>query len=158
MAKQSDDTGGTTANKTGDFLEKYIEFALNTRKYTHVENSKFIPAMYLKQPIYARKLRMGTNIYGLGSEFDFVIYHPEKHPEGFIIEVKWQQSTGTVDEKFPYLVLNIQTKYPYKTMIVLDGGGYRKGAETWIKSQVGMNLTHVLNMKEFQTWVNKGGL
>jgi hypothetical protein len=154
MAEQ----GGKTANKTGINLEQFIEDTLRRLNYTYIEPSKFTPAMYLKQPIFSHKVRYGINIYGLRSEFDFAIYHPEKHPEGLIIEVKWQQSKGTVDEKFPYLVINIQTKYPYKTILILDGGGYRKGAENWVRSQVGNNLLHVFSMNEFQTWVNKGGL
>lgn len=154
MAEQ----GGKTANKTGVNLEKFIEDALKRLGYTYIEPTKFFPAMYLKQPMYSHKVRHGLNIYGLQSEYDFTVYHPEKHPEGLIIEVKWQQSGGTVDEKFPYLVINIQTKYPFKTVLVLDGGGYRKGSEKWVRSQIGNNLTHVFNMAEFQTWVNKGGL
>lgn len=154
MAEQ----GGKTANKTGVNLEKFIEDTLKRLGYTFIESSKFAPAMYLKQPIYSHQVKMGTNIYGLQNEFDFAVYHPEKHPEGLIIEAKWQQSQGTVDEKFPYLVINIQTKYPYKTVLVLDGNGYRKGAEKWVRSQVGNDLIHVFNMAEFQTWVNRGGL
>lgn len=150
--------GGKTANKHGGNLEKFIEDALRRAGYSYIESSKFIPAMYLKQPIFTHKLRHGQNIYELQSEYDFAVYHPEKHPEGLIIEVKWQQSGGTVDEKFPYLVINIQTKYPYKTILILDGGGYRKGAEKWVRSQIGNNLLHVFSMVEFQTWVNKGGL
>jgi hypothetical protein len=56
------------------------------------------------------------------------------------------------------LIINIQTKYPHKTVLLLDGGGYKKGAEEWIRSQVGNNLTHVFNMSQFQTWVNKNNL
>lgn len=149
--------GGRTANLTGGNLETFIKSSLMHRKYVYVEPVKFVPAMSIGQPIYTHKMRGGINIYGLTSEYDFVIYHPQKHPDGLIIEVKWQQSGGTVDEKFPYLVLNIQTKYPYKTIVILDGGGYRKGAEKWIRSQVGNNLTAVYNMMEFQTWMNKGG-
>ena len=102
-----DEIGGQTANRTGFNLEGFIEDVLKRLGYTHIEPLKFNPAMYLKQPIYSHKVRFGTNIYGLQSEYDFAIYHPEKQPEGLIIEAKWQQSGGTVDEKFPYLVLNI---------------------------------------------------
>jgi hypothetical protein len=64
-----------------------------------------------------------------------------------------------VDEKYPYLVLNIQMQYQSPTILVLDGGGYKKGAERWVRSQAGHgNLLHVLNMNEFATWVNKGNL
>jgi hypothetical protein len=151
------ESGGQTANRTGDRLETFIEHTLTEHRYTKIEPVRFVPAMSLEQPIYSRKVKIGTSIYDLPSEYDFAIYHPKKHPEGLIIEAKWQQSQGTVDEKFPYLVTNIQFKYHYKTIVVLDGGGYRKGAERWIRSQVGNKLLAVYNMAEFQTWVNKGG-
>src|SRR5438876_486436 len=133
---------GRTANLTGANLENFIEQSLVRKKYTYIEPGKFVAAMYLEQPIFTHKMRGGTNIYGITSEYDFVLYHPQKHPEGLIIEVKWQQSGGTVDEKFPYLVLNIKSKYPYKTIVLLDGQGYRKGAEKWLRLQIqeGENL------------------
>ena len=63
-----------------------------------------------------------------------------------------------MDEKYPYWILNIKNQIPYKTIIVLDGGGYRKGAEKWVKKQLGGNLINIFNMREFQKWVNEGGL
>ena len=89
---------------------------------------------------------------------DFHLFHPEKHPDGLIIESKWQQSVGSVDEKYPYLVLNIKTKYPAKTIIILDGRGYKPKAKIWLRSQIGNNLIAVFDMSEFQVWANKGGL
>lgn len=70
----------------------------------------------------------------------------------------YKQTGGSVDEKYPYLIINIQTRYPHKTILVLDGGGYKKGAEEWIRNEVGNSLIAVYSMAEFQTWVNKGGL
>src|SRR5262245_38843465 len=113
--------GGKTANVTGGNFETFISSALMSKKYTYVEPAKFAPAMSIGQPIYSHKVKYGENIYGYQSEFDFVLYHPTKHPDGLIIEVKWQQTRGTTDEKLPYLVTNIQYKYPYKTVLLLDG-------------------------------------
>ena len=76
-----------------------------------------------------------------------------------IIESRWQTSSGSVDEKYPYDVLNIQTKYATPTILILDGSGYRKGAENWIRAQAGSgNLLLVLNMQQFTEWVNNGNL
>ncbi|MBA7510848.1 hypothetical protein ES705_02837 [subsurface metagenome] len=49
-------------------------------------------------------------------------------------------------------------EYPHKTILLLDGGGYKQGAEEWIKNQIGNNLLNVFNMAEFQKWTNKGYL
>ena len=151
------ESGGRTANTTGDNFEGFIAQTLQRKKYAYIEPAKFAPAMYLDQPIYSHKVKIGENIYGVQSEFDFAIYHPQKHPQGLIIEVKWQQARGTTDEKLPFLVMNIQYKYPFKTILILDGAGWRPGAVRWVRSQIGNNLLNVYSMVEFQTWMNKGG-
>jgi len=50
-------------------------------------------------------------------------------------------------------------KFQCPTVLVLDGEGYKGGAEEWVSSQAGNGyLLHVFNMSEFATWVNKGYL
>jgi hypothetical protein len=61
---------------------------------------------------------------------------PDRHHDNLIIESKWQQSRGSVDEKFPFLVANIPERYPHATIIILDGGGYIKQAELWLRAQI----------------------
>jgi hypothetical protein len=151
--------GGTQANYTGTILEKYITDRLDERGYTHISREKFMPARYLKQPLYARKFRLCKTIYGANQEVDFIVYHPDLWPDNLVIESKWQQSGGTVDEKFPYLVLNIMTQYKTPTIILLDGGGYKKGAEAWLRRQSHKgDLLDVFGMNEFNKWVNQGKL
>jgi hypothetical protein len=55
-------------------------------------------------------------------------------------------------------VLNIEERYPAKTIILLDGGGYKPGAERWIRNKIGQKLLHVFNMREYHHWVNDGNL
>ena len=147
----------TQANNTGTVLERFILSRLDERGYTLIPRNRFVPARILGQPIYTRKFHVGKSIYGTAQYCDFIAYHPERWPDNLIIESKWQQSGGSVDEKYPYLVLNIQIQYQCPTILVLDGGGYKKGAESWIRSQVGHGyFRHVFNMKEFATWANSG--
>lgn len=151
--------GGTQANYTGTVLEKFVASRLDERGYTYVPSVRFFAARALKQPIYTRRCEIGKNIYNLKQICDFVVYHPEKWPDNLIIECKWQQSGGSVDEKFPYLVLNINMKYETPTIILLDGAGFRRGAGAWLRQQAGNgNLKQVLDMSQFTTWVNKGNL
>jgi hypothetical protein len=151
--------GGAQAKKTGTVLERFILLRLTDSDYIFVPRDKFTPSRILGQPIYTRHFHVGDSIYGTPQYCDFIVYHPQKWPDNLIIESKWQQTGGSVDEKYPYLVLNIQMQYKCPTILVLDGGGYKKGAERWIRSQSGnANLKHVFNMKEFATWVNKGNL
>lgn len=151
-------TGGTIANNNGNVLEKFLADRLVLSGYTQVPNTKFNPAKYLDQPIFARKVYICRSIYDTAIYCDFLIYHPKKHPNVLAVESKWQQSGGSVDEKYPFLVANIQHQYPYKTVILIDGGGYKKNALEWLKKQVGNNLLGVYNMSEFTVKINKGFL
>lgn len=151
--------GGTQANRTGTILERFILARLADQEYTFIPRDRFTPSRILNQPIYTQHFHVGDSIYGTPQYCDFIAYHPQRWPDNLIIESKWQQTGGSVDEKYPYLVLNIQMQYKSPTILVLDGGGYKKDAERWIRSQSGSgNLKHVFNMKEFAAWVNKGNL
>ncbi len=75
-----------------------------------------------------------------------------------MIEGKWQQSSGSVEEKFPFLVLTIEDS-GISTLVVLDGGGYSEGAEQWLRNQAGKAwLLHVFSIPEFQKFVNDNKL
>ena len=150
------DTSGSQANYTGFSLEKFIEDRLIEKGYQFIPKEKFVAAAYLEQPIYTKQFHVGKSIYETPMYCDFILYHPTKWKECLIIESKWQQSGGSVDEKYPYLILNVQQRYPHKTVILLDGGGYKRNAEVWMRNQTGNNLLNVFNMSEFQIWANKG--
>lgn len=149
---------GEKANLTGKTLEGFIEHILQQKGYTRIEHKDFKAACCLEQPIYARQFPIGNGIYDTPIKCDFIAHHPIKYPDCLVIESKWQESSGSIDEKFPYLVLNIKERSPYPTVIVLDGGGCKPRAETWLRSQVGGNLLHVFNMMEFQRWSNNDAL
>ncbi len=151
-------TGGSRANYTGTVLQKFIEARLVERSYVRVVHTHFRPSTYLQQPTYSREFRLGKGIYDKDLRCDFILYHPQKHINGLVIEAKWQQSGGSVDEKFPYLVKNIKQCSAYKTVILLDGHGYTLGAERWLRNQIGDNLIAVYDMAQFQIWANNGGI
>ena len=150
---------GGQANLTGKNLESFIEFWLKQSGYERTRSKKKFAAGLLDftRPTYATQVIIGDTVYGSPLKCDFLLTHSQRWPEKLVIEAKWQQKTGSVDEKFPYLVANIR-KSPFKTIIVLDGGGYKEGAEEWLRNQVDDKLLHVFSMVEFQTWVNAGNL
>lgn len=157
--------GGSTANKTGNNLERFIEDILKSEGYIFVNKNKFISrksttniSTYNKIKIFTTQFKICNGIYNNPIRCDFLLYNSEKYPNCLVIESKWQQSKGSVDEKFPYLERNIKEKYPCSTIIILDGGGYKPAANKWLRSQIGGNLIGVFNMVEFMTYVNKDGL
>jgi len=152
-------TQGGRAVRTGNALERVVLHALDDNHYTFIEPRRFLAACCLPQPLYTRQINACNSVYGTQVFADFMLYHPEKWPDKLIIECKWQQSSGSVDEKYPYNVLNIREQYPCPAIILLDGEGYKPGAAAWLRRQVdGVKLLHVFSMVQFQTWVNNDHL
>ena len=74
------------------------------------------------------------------------------------IEAKWQQSTGSVDQKLHYAVANIKSKYPCKTILIIDGGAFKPQVLEWIKHQVDGNFVGVYTLSEFLVNLNNGSI
>ena len=152
------DRQGQKANTTGNNLERFIADKIQEAGYEKVLEKLFVSKQSMRQPIYASQFNIGKSIYGNDRKCDFILYHPDKHPGCLVIESKWQQVSGSVEEKIPFLVMCIR-EAKYESYVMLDGGGYSKGAETWLRSQVGKgNLKGVFNMQEFQKFVNNDSL
>lgn len=102
-----------------------------------------------------------TTIYNHKGKTEFVIFDGDR---AIRVEDKWQQSAGSVDEKFPYMYLNGVFSYPEKEIIfVIDGDGFKKGGVEWIKNKVKENwlnykeqgkTIYVFTQSEFVKWFN----
>jgi hypothetical protein len=156
--------GGKTATKNGAQLENYVKEMLESKDYQFIAKNKFILATNgLNQKLYTQQLVICESIYSTPEHkhqmnADFVIYDPKNKEKYIIIECKSQTSTGSVDEKYPYLNENIKTQYPYKTIIILDAPAAKKGAKVWLKQQqnTNPNLLHVFqDFSEFRAWAIK---
>ena len=91
-----------------------------------------------------------------GVKCDFLLYVPDVFQDGLVLEAKWQDSQGSVDEKMPYLVENIKLN-PCDSIVVIGGQGMTPGSKRWIKEQVGeaKNLLEVFeSLADFQDWFN----
>ena len=152
-------TSGQRANRHGRILERFVAEELDDAGYECVWPPVLIFAMRdLGQPVYARQVEVGRDIYGKVRRVDFLLFHPYRHPNGLVIQCKWQASRGSVEEKYPYEVLSIG-QGEFDALIVLDGGGYSQGAEQWLRGQAGKNrLRHVFNQGELQRFISRGGL
>jgi len=149
----------TQANFTGEILEKQIINRIENAGYKQVKNKDFYKTRdFFADKIFVKHCFIGNSIYGTPMYTDILLYHKTKYPDKLAIEIKWQQISGSVDEKYPYLVLNIRKIFPCKAIIIIDGGGYKKGALKWLKNQIDIKLIGVFNVSEFLKWVNKGNL
>jgi len=155
-------SGGKQANNTGNALESFVEHILKEKEYTEFVNHKeqvFAMRKAIGGKQYSKQPYCGQSIYETKRNCDFLVLNKEKFPESLIIECKWQQVDGSVDEKYPFTVHNIM-KIGSPTIILIDGGGYKKQALVWLKEQAGKDraLIGVYTMTEFQTIANKGFL
>ncbi len=148
---------GARANKRGRILENAVNDLLS-EDYVQVSSQRFFALRELRQPIFTEQCQIGRDIYGKQRRVDFILYHPQRWPDCLVIQCKWQASSGSVDEKFPFEVLSIQMG-EFDTIIVLDGGGYSSGAEQWLKGEAGKSkLLHVLSQGEISRFQSQGRL
>ncbi|TAF10482.1 MAG: hypothetical protein EAZ77_03180 [Nostocales cyanobacterium] len=157
-------TPGGQANKSGKILETTVEGTLVGHGYVNVGDqlqkkqrleSLLTCTKYPKR--YARQVHIGKGIYSTDIFVDFYIIDSILYPSGLIIECKWQNSSGSVDEKLPYVNSNIENCYPAQTIVLIDGGGMKPGAINWLKTQVSNNnnLLGVFELTSFIIWANK---
>lgn len=103
--------------------------------------------------LFDAQVLLGRTIYDTELRVDFIARNLSAFPKGLVIESKWQDRDGTVDEKFPYLVENIRHCYPLPAVVVLHGGGCRPGARQWLRTRVdGQRLVAVFNLEELTSW------
>ena len=155
-------SSGSKATKTGNALEKFVQQSLIDHGYVEFWNHKkqlFNNRNIVGGKQYSKQLVVGKTIYETDRLADFFVFNRDRFPNDLIIECKWQQSGGSVDEKYPLLVFNI-VKLGIPTVILLDGGGYRAQAMSWLKDQVNPKgaIIGVWTMAEFQKEVNNGFL
>jgi len=138
---------GKRANRRGKALESFVAELLE-EDYQETTKGRFFALRCLKQPIFAKQVVIDKNIYGKDRKVDFILYHPDRWPMCLVIQCKWQSSSGSVEEKYPFEIECIASS-EFKTIIVLDGKGYSLGAKKWLKSQCGKrNLITVCDQSE----------
>ena len=153
-------SSGQQANKTGDILESTIENLLLRQQYLkfpYHKNQIFTNRAVIGGQQYAPQVVIGSTIYGTSRKCDFIIFNKSKFKNDLVIECKWQQAPGSVDEKYPFLLHNI-IKTGIPTIIILDGSGYKPQAKQWLASYVDSHnvLLGVYSLEEFMKAVNNG--
>jgi hypothetical protein len=127
------------------------------RANRHGRNAENVIAAILAQWVTKddRQVHIGRSIFDSEVYADFFIRNHPRFPTGLIVESKWQDASGSVDEKLPYLVMNIRFCYPCPTIIVMHGGGFRPGAVRWLRTQLDDKLIAVFRLEEFLSWCNR---
>jgi hypothetical protein len=104
---------------------------------------------------FKRQVVVGRTIYDTELRVDFLVGNLREFPRGLVIESKWQDVSGSADEKFPYLVANIQQSN-LPTIVIVHGGGCRPGALAWLYDRRdGVHLVEVYGLEGFISWVHR---
>jgi len=156
---------GTLANESGNILEQTVKNIFSNKGFEidYYRNWEKNPEKYGKELLLLNI--PFTTIYNHRGFTEFLAIS-EKYNFKTRIECKWQQSSGSVDEKLPYLYLNAIEKMPEDhIVIVIDGEGFKEGAKTWLKqaakekkytdSTNRQKTIEVLTLPGFITWANK---
>ena len=140
------DQGGSRASRLGKATESDVENQLKhfgLREATAKEKAKFRLGTVENNDIgdawYAKNIKKFNNIYGVQFFADFYVYHKDKLPNGLIIEVKSQDSPGSVDEKYVFTVLSLIGVRDVDSWIVFEGAGARACAIDWMRRQSDKN-------------------
>ena len=158
------DKQGGIANQQGKTLEQVVISTFQQKGFQPIPFAK-----WKDHPDYYGDELLLTNvpyetIYGHQGKTEFKL--SSKRYGEYRIECKWQQSSGSVDEKFPYLYLNCIEKMPEPNIIIIvDGQGAKPGAVDWLKQAVQAKLytnettrmknIQVLSLAEFVIWANQ---
>ena len=139
------------------YLEQLVESQLSKSGYRFVEKLKHEQLARLQSPAYAKKVRIGKDVFGRNRDAHYLLFHPRKWPKGLVIELRWQSKSGTVDQKFPFIVMTIK-RSGLETIMVVGGENLKPEAANWLANQIGYRLIEVFNPQEFQVWVNQGNI
>lgn len=147
-----------TAGGNGRTLEQQVQSLFMSRGFTLLSYKEFskghVTGKYIVTHVPYR------TIYGTQGKTEFLVVDGDRKIR---VECKWQQCSGSVDEKYPYLILNCMDMPESEIIILLDGGGYKQMAKDWLvaaaRDGVGgkgmLKNVRVLALSEFISWVNK---
>ncbi|TCL76901.1 hypothetical protein EDC14_1001186 [Hydrogenispora ethanolica] len=159
------DRQGGLANSQGRTLEQVVIATLQQKGFQVLPYAKYQGTLLegVADDLLLTNVPF-ENIYGQQSKTEFKLV--SRRWGEYRIECKWQQSAGSVDEKFPYLYLNCIEKMPEANIIlIVDGQGARPGAVEWLRRAARERLyqdglrqpknIQVFSMAEFVIWANK---
>ncbi len=159
-------TQGAQANLNGKVFEEMMIPIFKANGFEIFNESQLNKDKKLQEHLssidkYVIKNASYITIYNEGGRTEFLIIYKERKIR---VEAKYQASPGSVDEKYPYMLLNGIYKYPEKEVIfVVDGGGYKIGALAWLREQINNNWLDykqkgkdikLMSIVEFVNWFN----
>lgn len=106
---------------------------------------------------YERQAYVGQSVFGKRIVVDFLVKNAAEFPAGFIIESKYQDMGGSVDEKYAYVWMNIVTSaYRYPIIVVCFRPDLCAGAVRFLREQVdGQRFIGVFDFAQLMSWLQR---
>lgn len=153
--------GGKTAKKNGKIFEDTLIPIFKNHGYEIYQNNELKKINTDNINKYIVLNAPYETIYNHKGKTEFLLIN-KKLDKKIRIECKWQQTAGSVDEKFPYLYLNAVKKYKENDVIILlDGNGYKVGARNWLENAISTNWENdknkniqLMSLNEFIIYFN----
>jgi hypothetical protein len=144
------DPAGRSANSNGSGLETSICLPFQRKGFVELDarqkrDFERVAGDVTAVPFerwYARQVKLERGIYGSYIKSDLFVRDPVHFADGLHIECKWQQTPGSVDEKYPYTMLSLLT-YQRPSIFVLAGRGARPTSVEWLRAKAEASKGHV---------------
>lgn len=148
-------TPGWQANNNGRQWELDIMDRFKRHGY---EQWSEPPTLIRDKPYFVRQYKSPyKNPYGEHMKLDFYIYHPMWHRDGLILECKFQDETGSVDEKLYFTVAAMKST-GVRGLLLLMGPGFRRCAIRYCEAQQDDSLVVLTSWDALVRMFNTGQL
>ena len=161
--------GGNRANSAGKGCETQVASFLSQYGFQEIDGKELtdLKAMIKEgyepvealslfgDAVFAQQVRGYQTIYGKPHSHDILGYSKKWFPEGLVIEVKWQSTGGSVDEKLPFVVLSLEEMPCTQSILIVDGGGMRQCALDWAISKNTPKFQTLSSVGAFSRWLRK---
>ena len=138
----------------GNALLEHVISVLDEYGYTRLYRKpgsnphKFLSTEYKS---YIINYRFGFDLYKTKRLNHVILYNQLLFPHLLVIDCRWQAISGSVDQKYPFIVHSLEDVHDY-TALILDGEGMRKEAVEWTKGQETKNHLVFSSLGAFSRW------
>jgi len=111
------------------------------RKLLRQSSLATLPSINMGRPYFATHIAIPyiTSIYGVPWVLDMFIWHPVKFRRGLVLECKWQQGSGSADDKMPFSVLSLShirdDGLAEVAALMMEAHGMRECVKIWVRRQ-----------------------